>query len=242
MSEVSITCCDCVDGLRGLGDSSVDLVFTSPPYKDEDGYSHRLMYDVAVECFRVLRDNRVALVNFGHMADFKSRPFRVAACFEKAGFEWVDTITWVKNHFSPVSGSRRLNNLTEFVFLLAKGDDYELDRLSIGVPFVDKTNATRFAANEGRDLRCGGNVWYVPYETIQSKKQKTHRHRFPVQLPENGIRLSGIPEGSVVLDPFSGSGTTGVAAVRCGMSFIGFDHDLSCVESSKLRFSEGAHE
>ena len=128
--------------------------------------------------------------------------------FKDAGFEWIDTITWVKNHYTPVQGNKRVNNLTEFIFKLAKGNNYSLNRLSVGVPYTDKSNVGRYS---DKDLRCAGNVWYISYETIQRKDQKHHKDRFPVDLPRRCIKLSGIEKGSVVLDPFSGGMTTGVA-------------------------------
>jgi hypothetical protein len=53
-------------------------------------------------------------------------------------FKLNDTIVWVKNHFTPLSGKKHLNNLTEFIFVLYKGKMPDLDRLSIGVPYKDK--------------------------------------------------------------------------------------------------------
>ena len=98
----------------------------------------------------------------------------------------------------------------------------DLDRLSIGVPYKDKSNIGRFT---DIDLKCGGNVWYINYETIQSTEQKLHNDRFRIELPERCIKLSGIKEESWVLDPFSGSGTTGVACQMLGMNYFGFEID-----------------
>jgi site-specific DNA-methyltransferase (adenine-specific) len=155
--------------------------------------------------------------------------------FEEVGFEWVDTITWVKNHFSPIQGDKRLNNLTEFIFMFAKGNDYHLDRLSIGVPYKDKSNIGRYS---DKDLRCPGNVFYIPYDTIQSKSQKRHKDRFPLELPEKCIKLSGIPKGSLVLDPFMGGGTTAVVTKQLGMNYIGFELDEEDIEKANQWLEE----
>ncbi len=196
----------------------IDLIVTSPPYKKEDGFSYELIKDVSQQCFRVLKDNSLCFINFGHLANHKSRPFKVAMIFEEAGFNWVDTIVWVKNHYTPVQGDKRLNNLTEFIFMFTKGKGFRLDRLSIGVPYADKSNVGRYS---DKDLKCGGNVWYIPYETIQRKEQKLHKDRFPIELPLRCINLSNVREGSVVLDPFAGSATTGIACKETGMEFSG---------------------
>lgn len=197
---------------------SLNLVVTSPPYKDEDGYTDGLIEDFGAWAWDHLKDNSWCFVNFGHLAGFKSRPFRVAMILEDCGFVWNDTITWVKNHFRPLQGNKRVNNLTEFIFVMAKGSP-TMDRLAIGVPYQDKSNAKRWKAAEGRDLRCRGNCWEIPYETVTNKVQKLHNDRFPLALPKTCIQLSGIKEG-IVGDPFGGSGTTAVAAKGLGLDFF----------------------
>ena len=231
--KISIRTVDCLVGMRKLPARSVDLIFTSPPFKDVDGFSPELMQAVAQQAFRVLGNDRVMFLNFGHLAGHKRRPFDVAGMFEEAGFVWVDTITWVKNHFKPLQHAKRPNNLSEFIFLLAKGKGYQLDRLSVGIPYVDSSNADRWMAAGGKNLKCRGNVWYIPYETIQHKSQKRHKDRFPLGLPETGIGLAGLFRGATVLDPFIGGGTTAVAALHAGMNCIGFDMNHTCVADAK---------
>lgn len=209
---------DCVSILQMLRSSSVDLIVTSPPYKDEDGYSQPLMHGCARACWNVLAPNSCCFVNFGHLAGFKDRPFDVVSEFIDVGFTLNDTIVWVKNHYRPIQGKRRLNNLSEFIFFFTKGNP-EIDRLAIGVPYADKSNVGRFS---DQDLKCRGNVWEIPYDTIQSADQKLHNDRFPVALPELCIKLASKP-GDVVLDPFMGSGTTAVAAVRNDRRYIGVE-------------------
>lgn len=220
---------------RHFDDNSIDLIVTSPPYKELDGFSWTLIKNIALQCYRVLKNNSLCFVNFGHLAGYKSRPFQVAMEFKDAGFEWIDTITWVKNHYTPVQGNKRVNNLTEFIFMLAKGNDYSLDRLSIGVPYADKSNVGRYS---DMDLRCAGNVWYIPYETIQRREQKYHKDRFPVELPFRCIKLSGIKKGSVVVDPFGGGMTVGAACCELGMGFMGFEIDKDVFEIGKERMNK----
>jgi len=143
------------------------------------------------------------------------------------GFQLNDPIIWVKNHYKPIQGKKRLNNLTEFIFLLYKKQMPSLDRLSIGVPYIDKTNAKRF--NNGQDLHCAGNVWYINYPTINNKNEKLHHDMFPLELPERCIKLSGLKNG-IVLDPFIGSGTTALASLKCGLNFIGIEKNKSNCE------------
>lgn len=133
------------DLIKSLPDESISITVTSPPYKDEDGFHSLNLKNLFLEIYRVHKKNTLLYINFGHLAGFKDRPFRVL--FEALGAGWKlnDTITWTKPQYSPIQGKRRLNNLTEFIFLLYKGKMPELDRLSIGIPYADKSNIGRYA-------------------------------------------------------------------------------------------------
>ena len=227
---------DCVAGMRKLPANSVDLCVTSPPYKDEDGYSSVFMSTCASGVFRVLKRDSLCFVNFGHLAEHKARPFEVVRLFEVRGFILQETFIWVKNHYRPIQGKKRVNNLTEFVFMFSKGKMPDLDRLSIGIPYADKSNVKRFAG--GRDLKCAGNVWNIDYETIQSKAQKLHNDRFPVELPTRCIKLANLKAGSVVLDPFAGSFTTCLAAKKLGMNYLGYEISVDNYKVGTERLNE----
>lgn len=227
---------DCLEGLRKLPDESVDLIITSPVYKDSDGYSSIFLSAVLCQCFRVLKDKSLFFLNFGHLAEDKIRPFQACYMAMLRNFKLNDTITWVKNHYRPIQGKKRLNNLSEFIFLLHKGNMPDLDRLAIGIPYKDKSNAKRFAG--GRDLKCRGNVWEIPYETINKKEDKLHNDRFPLLLPELCIKLSGIKDGALVLDPFMGSGTVAAAAKKLGKNYIGFEINKANWETANARIDK----
>lgn len=226
---------DCLEGCAALPSNSVDLIITSPPYKDSDNFDINFMAALFRELYRVLKDKSLFFLNFGHLAEDKFRPFAVCQEAIKAGFALNDTIIWSKNHYRPIQGNKRLNNLTEFVFLLYKGEMPNLDRLAIGIPYVDKSNAKRFAG--GRDLKCRGNLWHVPYETIQKSEEKLHNDRFPLDLPKMCIKLSGVNDGAVVLDPFMGSGTTAIAAMELNKQFIGFEKEECHYQTAMSRIN-----
>lgn len=225
---------NCLEGLKYLYDNSCDIAITSPPYKDEDNFDIWKIGEVFTELYRVLKPKSLFFLNFGHLADFKSRPFITASMAQFAGFKWNDTIVWKKTQFSPIQGNKRLNNLTEFIFLLYKEEMPNLDRLSIGVPYEDKSNIGRYS---DKDLRCGGNFWEFGYETITSKKQKLHNDRFPLELPTRCIKLSGLSKNSLVVDPYSGSGTTALAAKNLNMNYIGFEINENNFKTSVERLS-----
>ncbi len=124
-------------------------------------------------------------------------------------------------HFKPINSPRFLNDCHEYVFHFTKSGRVELNRLALGVPYQDKSNIARWSHTRGKDLRCRGNTWFVPYETIQSReKERPHPATFPVQLAEWCIKLHGASRVRTMLDPFLGIGNSAVAAQRCGVKKI----------------------
>jgi site-specific DNA-methyltransferase (adenine-specific) len=154
----------------------------------------------------------------------------------------VESRTRSYGHFKPISSKRFVNDCHEYVFHFTKTGRVELDRLSIGVPYQDKSNIARWSHTRGSDLRCRGNTWFIPYQTIQSRaKERPHPATFPVQLAELCIKLHG-PAGAgriqTMLDPFLGIGNSAVAAQRCGVKkFIGFEIDESYLAEAKRRLA-----
>ena len=95
-------------------------------------------------------------------------------------------------HFKPVNSNLFLANCHEFIFHFTKEGNVKLDKLAIGVPYQDKSNIGRWKSAI-EDKRDRGNVWFIPYETIQSKSERGyHPSPFPVKLPEMCIRLHGL--------------------------------------------------
>ena len=124
----------------------------------------------------------------------------------------------------------------EHIFHLTLSNDVQLDRLSIGIPFQDKTNIAR--RGHARDLRCRGNTWFIPYPTVKTKAQKFwHPGTFPVELPLWCIYLHG-RRNAVVLDPFMGTGSTLVAAHFAHAAGIGIDMDAAYISTARQRVGE----
>lgn len=142
-------------------------------------------------------------------------------------------------HFKPINSKRFLNDCHEYIFHLTKTGRVELDRLALGVPYQDKSNIARWSHTRGSDLRCRGNTWFIPYETIQSRaKERPHPATFPVQLAEWCIKLHGASRIDTMLDPFLGIGNSAIAAKRCGVKkFIGFEIDEAYLAEAKRRLS-----
>jgi site-specific DNA-methyltransferase (adenine-specific) len=128
-------------------------------------------------------------------------------------------------HYKPINSDRFLNDCHEFVFHFTPGGATRLDRLALGVPYQDASNIRRWRA-AGDGIRCRGNTWFIPYETIQRRdKDRPHPATFPSRLPEQCLRLHGLSRIRTVMDPFTGLGSTAVACTRLGLDFIGADLD-----------------
>jgi site-specific DNA-methyltransferase (adenine-specific) len=138
-------------------------------------------------------------------------------------------------HYKPVVSEKYLHGAHEYVFHFSRRGDVRLDRLAIGVPYQDKSNVTRWQ-RAGRDLRCRGNTWFLPYPTIRERAHdRPHPATFPPELPEWCLRLHGVGRIRRVVDPFVGIGSSAVAAARLGLSFVGFDVDPMYLEVARDR-------
>lgn len=228
---------DCVEVLSGIDDNTFDMCWTSPPYKDEDGFSINLINNIALELYRVLKDKSVAFVNFGTLADYKSRPFKVALSFEDVGFNFKETFILIKNKNTPIQGSVRVDNFFEYMFMFSKGKMPKINRLAVGMKYMDKGNIQRF--ERMRDLKCRGNVWPMNYVSINKSYNKVHKDRCPLHVPEDCIKLlkNNFNQDSIVVDPFFGSGTVGRAALNQGVNYFGIDKNKEYMESSEKWFN-----
>ncbi len=163
-------------------------------------------------------------------------------------FHWIKSITIETRagesisagHFKPINSKRYVNDCHEYVFHLTKTGKVEMDRRGAGVPYQDKSNIARWGHTGGEDLRCRGNTWFIPYETIQSRnKERPHPATFPVALVEQCIRLHGRGKETRLLDPFLGIGTSAVAALRQGLAgFTGIELDAHYLEVARERLAE----
>jgi len=90
------------------------------------------------------------------------------------------------------------------------------------------------------DKRCKGNTWYIPYDTIanREKHRGSHPATYPVDLVSQCIKFSGVPESSVLLDPFMGSGTGAIGALENNLQFIGFDIDEDYIKFANDRIED----
>lgn len=221
------------DLLSDIKDESVDVVITSPPYKEKDGWSTKLMHHLGRLLNRIMKPGARCFFNFGQLRESPIRPYYSNSLIMIAGdLKLSQTIAWVKSitidgkqrgHYQPLNSDKILNYCWEPIFVLYKEPEMPIDRLSIGVPYVDKGNLSRGTRGQHGDLHCAGDVWFLPHSTTGSSNKKDHPHSYPPELVIRCLKLSGIPTGAVVFDPFCGGGTTAKVALSMGYSAITSD-------------------
>lgn len=169
-------------------------------------------------------------------------PWRVALALQDDGWILRNDIIWHKPNAMPQSVTDRLSSRHEHVFMLSKSQRYwfDLDAVRIPTSQPDRVRRDQVGGNkahttqhspggifEGATTRNPGDVWDITTQPFPG----AHFAVFPPALPERCI-LAGCKPGGVVLDPFSGSGTTGMAATKHGRKYVGIDinsdyHDLA---------------
>lgn len=258
---------DCLKTLPSLEEGSVDLVVTSPPYnlgiayksfKDTAPREEFLVWcrEWAAELKRVMVDDGSFFLNVGAAPANPLMPHQLILALTDGDdplfvlqntFHWIKSVT-IENpagektsagHFKPINSKRFVNDCHEYVFHLTKTGNVPLDRRAAGVPYVDKSNIARWGHTGGADLRCRGNNWFIPYETINSRdKDRPHPATFPVGLVEQCIRLHGKGSETHLLDPFLGIGTSAVAARRMKLAaFTGIELDGYYLETARERLA-----
>jgi site-specific DNA-methyltransferase (adenine-specific) len=190
---------------------------------------------IAIEDHCSRRRARRAVAQRRRLADARSDRSDARNAFHREAATGIRSF----GHFKPINSKRFLNDCHEYVFHFTKSGNVELNRLALGVPYQDKSNIARWRHTRGDDLRCRGNTWFVPYETIQSReKERPHPATFPIQLAGWCIKLHGASLVRTMLDPFLGIGNSAVAAQRCGVEkFIGFEIDGTYLAEAKRRIA-----
>ncbi|WP_216215734.1 DNA-methyltransferase [Amycolatopsis aidingensis] len=162
-------------------------------------------------------------------------PWRVALALQDDGWILRSAIVWHKPHTTPTPIRDRLATRHEMLFLFVTHPDYHFDLDPIRQPYTGDRALSRRAHHGGnkphtvrgtwprtpahaRRGRNPGNVWTIPPD----RSRAGHPAPSPLEIPRRCI-AAGCPDGGHVLDPFSGSGTTGLAARRLGRRFTGID-------------------
>jgi len=257
---------DCLDVFRQLRPRSVDVIITSPPYNlgiaygqydDSLSAGDYLAWTQAwiAAAAQALRPDGSLFLNVGAKPSDPWTALDVAQA-ARPHLRLQNLIHWVKSiaidrssagvaagltrdiaigHYKPINSERYLNDCHEFIFHFTPNGSTMLDRLALGVPYQDQSNIARWRS-AGDGLRCRGNTWFIPYETIQRRdRDRPHPATFPSRLPEQCLRLHGLKRIELAMDPFSGLGSTAVACARLGLNFVGSDIDADYLTEAAAR-------
>jgi len=257
---------DCLQVFEQLPPHSVDVIVTSPPYNlgiQYSRYDDSLSQSDYLEwtntwiaaATKVLRPDGSLFLNVGAKPSDPWTAMDVAQAV-RPHLRLQNIIHWIKSiaidrdsagasagltrdlaigHYKPINSDRFLNDCHEFIFHFTPQGATPLDRLALGVPYQDQSNVARWAAaSDG--VRCRGNTWFIPYETIQRRdRDRPHPATFPSRLPEQCLRLHGLNRIELAMDPFTGLGSTAVACARLGIGFVGAEIDEAYLSEAIAR-------
>jgi site-specific DNA-methyltransferase (adenine-specific) len=213
---------DALELLAKLPDTSVNLIFADPPYNlsgknhltckngkvavchkgewDEIEDIHKFNKQWIKACIRVLTDDGTIWIS-GTLHNHPS----VGVILKELGLWIINDIIWYKPNAAPLLQGNRFAPSTELIWLASKSKNY----------FFNYELARQL--NGGKQMR---NLWIL--------SASRHLTIHPTEKPENLLQriiLIGSKEGDTILDPFMGSGTTGVVAKQLGRNFIGIEID-----------------
>jgi len=233
------------------------------PYSEYNDRRDRIEYlswlqKIAKKSIQILKEDGSFFLNIGTRSSDFMLPFEICKNFIEAGYKLQNTIHWIKSisieiddigknnliksdssigHFKPIVSKRFLSDLHEYIFHFTKKGDLVIDKLAIGVLYQDKSNIGRWKSAK-TDKRDRGNIWFIPYNTIQEKRP--HPAIFPEKLPQLCIKLHGIKKNTIIYDPFIGIGTTALACINLNVNFLGTEIDKKYIrianEKIKARY------
>ena len=243
--------CDLFEILSQLEDGSVDMIFADPPYNlSNDGFSIHAGKMVSVNkgdwdkskgfendyefhrswleaCRRVLKPHGTLWVSGTYHSIYQC-----GHAIQALGYHILNDITWYKPNAAPNLSCRMFTASHETLLWVRKekkaSHTFNYDRMREGEWSED------FIKAPNKQMR---SVWAVNTPKAWEKKHGKHPTQKPYDLLER-IVLASTNEGDIILDPFTGSSTTGIAAVRHGRKFIGIDTDRTFLELSKKRLTE----
>jgi len=239
---------DALAALSRIKSSSIDFVFADPPYfLSNDGFTVQSGKAVSVnkgdwdnssgfdgdlqfhrtwigECLRVLKpDGTIAISGTYHSI------FQCGFVLQELGCRIINDITWFKPNGAPALAGRNFTASHETIIWASKSKkakhtfNYEASKAWDSPK--DKL------LNPGKQMR---SVWSIPTTPKREKVHGSHPTQKPLELLYRLIALC-TREGDLVLDPFCGSGTTGVAALALGRKFVGIDLDKDYLELARRR-------
>jgi len=256
------------EDMTELNTKSIDCIVTSPPYfqmrdygtgknqrgleKDIDTYIQGLINDFK-DCKRVLKDDGSLWVNLGEAAidgQYNAVPHRFVLAMQKEGWIFNDEWIWIKNN--PVfTQAKRATRSHEYIFHFVKSKSFYYDSLWLN-ELNDPNNLISFGTNIGNlsssmDFRenivktNASNIERLRKECKKSGFNLTHSAAFPITIPLISI-LATSKVGDTILDIYSGTSTTGEAALAFNRQFVGYEIKSEYIMASKVRLENYIHQ
>ena len=233
---------DCVKGMKLLKDNSIDMIVTSPPYDNLRTYNKFTLdlHQTGKEIFRVLKDGGIAAMviqdqtkDFGKsLTSFKT----IIDWCDNIGFKLFETVIYRKHGTEGAWWTKRFRVDHEYIpiFLKGKRPQY-FDKEPIKIPSKHggkimtgsgnrKTTGetTKTVTRPINMTKCPGTIWEYLMAGDKNKLKRQHPAVFPDKIPFDLIRVF-CPENGIILDPFMGSGSTAISAIKCNRKYLGFE-------------------
>jgi len=242
---------DCLELLRTIPAESMQLIVTSPPYNIGKEYEKRLDLDVYLrqqaqviaECVRTLAPTGSICWQVGNYVDRGAIiPLDTVLypIFSGLGLRMRNRIIWHFEH--GLHCSRRFSGRYETIIWFTKSDEYVFNLDAVRVPqkypgkkYFKGPKAGQYSCNPlGKNP---GDLWVIPNVKSNHVEKTEHPCQFPVELIERLV-LSLTNEGDWVLDPFLGTGTTVIAAIRHGRRGVGAETVPKYVQLARQRIQQ----
>lgn len=254
MIENKIVCSDNIEYLKTLKSECIDMFLCSPPYdnlRDYNGYTLDL-YGLGVEMFRTLKTGGVAVWVVQDACVKGTRTgssFRTALDFMDIGFGLWETLIYQRRGVWNRKTRFRMDH--EYIFVFSKGNKLTyFDKEHMKVPCKHPLKEYHGTTNIGKDgkrvkagviksgeKKCNGTIFNYNFGGDGSKLKSKHPAVFPNLLALDFIECF-CPKDGLVCDPYSGSGTTAVAAKSSNRRYIGIDINQEYVDIANQRLEE----
>ena len=230
--------------LKKIEDKTFDIIFSDPPYflsnngitcsggkmisvnkgdwdksltlKEKHSFNKRWIK----ECYRILKDTGTIWIS-GTLHNIYS----IGMALEESGFKILNNITWQKTNPPPNLACKTFTHSTETILWARK--DLKNVKYTFNYDAMKQMNANK----QMKD------VWTTSLTKPSEKKQGKHPTQKPLEILDK-IILASTKENDLILDPFCGSSTTGISAVKLGRKYIGIDNEKEYLDLSIRRYEE----
>jgi len=247
---------NCLDILSNFADCSIDMIFADPPYNLSNGgitchagrmvsvnkgdwdkskgieADHQFALEWLESCRRVLKENGTIWVS-GTVHSIYS----VGFALQELGYKILNEICWYKPNAAPNLSTRYFTHSHETVIWAAKS---QKSKYTFNYSLMKQIAGGKQMRSVWMDIGLEAepqDIWSIATPPTIEKTYGKHPTQKPLALLER-IILASTQEGDLILDPFTGSSTTGIAAIRHGRRFIGIDSNKEFLELSEKRLDD----